>query len=291
MIDGYNNGCPSLSDDKCSKKINAGQNFYEKIVRYILFIPQNPLLLHLENSNITLFRNMSDKNSTENKGAKNLDTIQDALGSSENFLERNQKWLLIGIAAVVILVGAGIAYHYLYSAPRNERAQVAIFMGERYFQNGQHQVALFGNGNDFIGFEAIITQFRGTRTADLARAYAGISHSRLGNNEQALEHLKRFRGGDLLITPAVTGAIGDVYMNMGQTERAIPYFMRAANQANNQMLSPIFLRKAGLAYLHISSFDRAIEVFERIRRDYINSPEAQEADKFIQQARMQGVVR
>jgi tetratricopeptide (TPR) repeat protein len=244
--------------------------------------------LQLEKLNITfLIKNMSDKQPTEMKAEKNLDTIQDTLGSSESFLERNQKWLLIGLAVVVILVGAVLAYHYLYNVPRNENAQMAIFRGERYFQNGQDQIALFGNGNDFIGFEAIITKFRGTRTADLARAYAGISHSRLGNNEQALEHLKRFRGGDLLIAPAVTGAIGDVYMNMGQTERAIPYFIRAAQQANNQMLSPIFYRKAGLAYLSISNFDRAIEIFERIQRDYLHSPEALEADKFIQQAKMQ----
>ena len=237
--------------------------------------------------NITFFqRNMSTKNK-ENKAEKGLENIQEVLSTSEHFLEKNKKALLLGLLAVVIIVGGILAYHHLYNVPRNERAQTAMFRGERYFQQGQHEFALFGNGNDFIGFEAIIAQFRGTRAADLARAYAGISHSRLGNNEQALEHLRRFRGGDLLITPAVTGAIGDVYMNMGETARAIPYFMRAARQANNDMLSPIFYRKAGMAYLSLSNFDRAIEVFERIRQNHINSPEAMEAGKFIQQAKMQ----
>jgi tetratricopeptide (TPR) repeat protein len=99
--------------------------------------------------------------------------------------------------------------------------------------------------------------------------------------------LKAFRGRDLLIAPAVAGAVGDVYMNMGETERAIPHFMRAAQQANNDMLSPLFFQKAGLAYLQLNNFDRAIEIFERIQREHINSPEAMEADKFIQQARIQ----
>jgi tetratricopeptide (TPR) repeat protein len=223
----------------------------------------------------------------ETKAEKNLENIQEALNTSEHFLEKNQRSFLIGLLAVVILVGAGLAYHYLYSVPRNERAQAAIFKGERYFQNGQDEIALNGNGNDFIGFEAIMQQFRGTRTADLARAYAGISHSRLGNNERALELLKKFRGGDLLITPAVAGAVGDVYMNMGETTKAIPHFLDAARKANDDMLSPIFLKKAGLAYIHINDFDKAIEVFERIKRNHINSPEAQEADKFIQQAQIQ----
>ena len=102
---------------------------------------------------------------------------------------------------------------------RNQR--FAIFKGERYFQNGEDSLALFGNGNDYVGFETIIHQYKGTKTADLARAYAGITYNRMGNNEKALEHLKKFKGGDLLITSAVSGAIGDVLMNMGKTDEAI----------------------------------------------------------------------
>lgn len=228
---------------------------------------------------------MSKKQSTET--SKNLENIGEVIASSETFIERNKKSLLFSVLAVILITGGVLAYHNLYSQPRNERANEAIFRGERYFQNGMDEIALFGNNNNFIGFEAIINQYRGTRAANLAHAYAGIAHARLGNNEQALKHLNRFRGRDLLIAPAVVGAKGDVYMNMGETDRAIRYFMRAAEQANNDMLSPIFLRKAGQAYLLLNNFDRAIDIFERIQRDHINSPEAMEADRFIQMARMQ----
>src|SRR5690606_29019442 len=121
---------------------------------------------------------------------------------------------------------------------------------------------------------------------DLARAYAGISYNRLGNNEKALEHLKKFKGGDLLLTPAVTGAIGDVYINMGKTDEAITHFQKAAKQANDQMLSPIYLKKAGEAYLSLANYDKAIETFTQIKDNYINTPEAREADKYIQQAEL-----
>jgi tetratricopeptide (TPR) repeat protein len=76
-------------------------------------------------------------------------------------------------------------------------------------------------------------------------------------------------------------------MNMGETAKAISHFLDAAKKANDDMLSPIFYKKAGLVYLSTADFDKAIEVFEKIKRDYINSPEAQEADKFIQQAKIQ----
>ena len=229
---------------------------------------------------------MSAKKTKESKAEKNFENIGEALSTSEQFLEKNQKSILIGLLVVIILVGGYLAYHYLHKTPHNEKAQAALFRGERYFQNGEDSLALFGNGNDYIGFESIIDRYKGTKTADLAHAYAGISYSRIGDNEKALAHLKKFKGGDLLITPAVTGAIGDVYMNMEQPDQAINTFLKAAKDADNEMLSPIYYKKAGEAYLSKGDYDKAIEIFTRIKETYLNSPESREADKFIQQAQL-----
>ncbi len=227
------------------------------------------------------------KKHTESKAEQRIETFEEALSSSEQFLEKNQKPILYGLLALILIVGAYLAYRYLYKVPRNEKAQAAIFKGERYFQLGEDSLALFGNNNDYIGFEAIIHDYKGTKTADLACAYAGICYSRMGQNEKALSYLNRFKGGDFLITPSITGAIGDVYMNMNRTDDAISFFLKAAKKANNQMLSPIYYKKAGLAYLTLKKYDEAIDVFTKIKDKYIDTPEAQEADKFIKQAELQ----
>lgn len=216
-----------------------------------------------------------------------FENIEEALSASERFIEKNQKKILLGLLAVVIIVGSAIAYNYLYKHPRNEKAQTALFKGERYFQNHDDSLAVFGNGNDFIGFEKITKEFHGTKAADLAHAYAGISYSRLGDHAKALEHLKKFKGGDLLITPAVSGAIGDVYMNMGDTDKAVSSFNAAAKKANDDMLSPLYYNKTGLAYLNAENYSKAIETFEMIKDKYINSPQGQEADKYIEAAKLQ----
>ena len=217
---------------------------------------------------------------------KNLDNINEALTSTEQFIEKNQNAIMIGLGVVIVVVLAVLAYHNLYLKPKNEKAQAAIYKGERYFQNQQDSLALFGNGNDYIGFEEVMNQFGGTKTADLAKAYAGISYSRLGDNEKALDYLTKFKGGDKLITPAVTGAIGDVHMNLGNSDKAVNHFLKAAKAADDNMLSPIYYKKAGLAYIHAQNFDKAIETFEKIKNTYINSPEGQEADKYIEQAKL-----
>lgn len=223
---------------------------------------------------------------SEARTEKNLENIGEALTSSEQFIEKNQNSIMIGLGAIVLVVLAVLAYHNLYLKPKNENAQAAIYKGERYFQNRQDSVALFGNGNDYIGFEEVMNQFGGTKTADLARAYAGISYSRLGDNEKALEYLKKFKGGDKLITPAISGAVGDVYMNLDQSEKAAGIFMKAAKDADDNMLSPIYYKKAGLAYLHSEKYDKATETFELLKKRYMNSPEGQEADKYIVQAKL-----
>ncbi|MGI6073487.1 MAG: tetratricopeptide repeat protein [Fermentimonas sp.] len=229
---------------------------------------------------------MSTNNKNETRAEKNLENINEALTSTEKFLEKNQKQLLLALLAVVVVVGGILAFHYLHRVPKREEAQTAIFKGERYFQEGQDSLAIFGNGNDYIGFEAIIDKYKGTQTADLAHAYAGISYSRMGNNEKALEHLKKFKGGDILVTPAITGSIGDVYLNMGDSDNAISQYMKAAKSANDNLISPIFYKKAGEVYISKGDYDKAIETFTTIKTKYLNTPEGQEADKYITQAKM-----
>ncbi len=226
------------------------------------------------------------KKQSEARTEKNLENIGDALTSSEQFIEKNQKAIMYGLGVVVLVVLAVLAYHNLYLKPKNENAQAAIYRGERYFQNKLDSLAIFGDGNDYIGFEEVMNQFGGTKTADLARAYAGISYSRLGDNEKALDYLNKFKGGDKLITPAISGAVGDVYMNLDQSEKAASIFTKAAKDADDLMLSPIFYKKAGLAYLHAQKYDKATETFEMLKKRYMNSPEGQEADKYIEQAKL-----
>lgn len=242
--------------------------------------------MQLENYHVYHYIKNMSKKQAEDKTEKGLENIGETLTASEQFLEKNQKTILYGLLAVVLIVGAFFAYQHFYQKPRNLKAEAAIFRGERYFQNGKDSLALFGNGNDYVGFLALIDQFGGTKTANLAHAYAGISYSRLGNNEEALKHLNKFRADDYLVSPAVTGAMGDVYMDMGQTDKAISYFMKAADKANDQMLTPIYFKKVGLAYLSVKNYDKAIEIFTKVKDKYLNSVEAQEADKYIEEANL-----
>ena len=60
------------------------------------------------------------KKHQESKAEKGFENIEEVLTSSERFIEKNQKTILIALAAVIVVVGGIIAYNYLYKKPKNE---------------------------------------------------------------------------------------------------------------------------------------------------------------------------
>jgi len=230
---------------------------------------------------------MSSKKKQEiEKEEKEWENIDKTVFSLGRFVEKYQKEILIGVGAVVVIVCAIWAYQTLYSKPRNVEAQVAMFKGEQYFQQQQDSLALYGNGNDYMGFESVIEEYGSTQAADLARYYAGISSMRLGKYEEAISYLKAFKGGDELVTYTAKGAIGDCYANMGNTDEAVKYFIEAAKGADNTLLSPVYYKKAIIVYRDLKNYDKVIELGNTIKNKYLNSPEANEVAKYIEEAQL-----
>jgi len=210
--------------------------------------------------------------------------VDQLLSRSEQFIEKNKKSLIYGIAIVAAIAGIILVYHYRYAIPMNERAEKAIFRGEQYFERDSFALALYGNMLDFEGFEAMVSQYGRTKSGNLAKAYAGICHYKLGDPQTAMKHLKSFKANDTQISPVIIGLIGDCYVSTGKTKEGIGYFEKASSKANDNIISPIYLKKAGIAYESLKQYKDAIRVYTAIKEKYNLSVEAQEIDKYIVRA-------
>lgn len=210
--------------------------------------------------------------------------VEELVSKSELFIETYSKKIISGIIALIVVVGAIFAYRQLYSLPRQQKASAALFKGEQYFARDSFQLALNGNGADYDGFEAIIKEYGSTDAGNLAKAYAGICYAKLGENEKALNYLKSFSASDNMISQAVTIALGDCYVNMDNTKEGIKCFEKAAKDANNVVLAPIALKKAGIAYESLKQYKEAVKVYTTIKEQYFNSMEAADIDKYITRA-------
>jgi tetratricopeptide (TPR) repeat protein len=210
--------------------------------------------------------------------------VEQVVSKLEQFIETNAKKIVYGVLAIIIVVGGCLALHYGYFGPQEKKASAAMFKGEQYFAKDSFELALNGNGVDYNGFESIIKNYGGTAAGNLAKAYAGICYFKLGENEKALEALKSYNGKDNMIAPAITGLIGDCYVNLGDTKEGIKYFEKAANEAANEVLSPTYLMKAGVAYESLNDNKSAAKAYKTIKEKYYNSVEAATIDKYIDRA-------
>ena len=210
--------------------------------------------------------------------------VEAFVSRSEQFIEVHLKQIITGIVIVLVIVGGIFAFKYGYLVAREQKAAAAIFKGEIYFAKDSFNMALNGNGADFQGFAKIADTYGHTVAGNLAKAYAGICYFKLGQNEKALKMLKSFSGKDNMVSPAIVGLIGDCYVNMGKTEEGISYFEKAASEASNEVVSPVYLKKAGIAYESLKKYDDAIKAYTSIKEKYFNSMEAADIDKYITRA-------
>ncbi len=222
-------------------------------------------------------------NKTQNQGNE-LENVGEILSKSEKFIEKNQKRILIGVGIIVLIVVGFLGIRHGYIIPKEKEAAKEIFRGEQYFANGEWDKALFGDSVQYKGFEKIIDQYGITKTGKLAKAYAGICYYHKGQPEKALEYLKKFSPDDKMLNPAIVGLIGDCYVDLGKTNEGVDYFLKAAKKADNNLLSPIYLKKAGLSYESLKEYKKAFEVYTSIKEKYPKSMEASDIDKYIDRA-------
>ena len=212
--------------------------------------------------------------------------VEDALTQSEAFLIKNKKAIIGGVVAVIIIVAGFIMYKHLYAEPREEKAQAALFKGQELFEQDNFEQALNGDSIGYTGFLKVASDFSGTKAANLAKAYAGICYAHLGKYDEAIKYLNDFDGTDQMVGPAILGATGNCYAQLGQLDKAASTLLSAADKADNNSLSPIFLMQAGEILVKQGKYDDAVNAYTKIKDKYFQSYQAMDIDKYIEQAKL-----
>jgi len=211
---------------------------------------------------------------------KNLEGIEQALTRSEQFIEDNQKiltYVLGGLVVVLLVVIGGNRY---YLKPLNEEAASEMFYAERFFEVDSFDLALNGYGT-YPGFLNIMDDYSLTKSAKIARYYAGVCYHQLGEQEEALRYLGKFKTKDLLVGAAKYSTMGDSYVELGELEKAAVSYKSGIEKFENNFSSPIMLKKLGIVYEELGNLDQALDAFKTIEIRYPDTPEGREARKYI----------
>lgn len=223
------------------------------------------------------------KQNVKNEGDERLESIETTLTKAEQFVIDNQKPIYIVLAVLIVAVLAFFGVKKYYLEPREKDAQAAIYHAEQYFENDNFATALNGDGN-YLGFVDVINDFGGTKTANLAKYYAGVCCLNTGDFNKAVEYLKSYKGKDVLVSSLALGCLADAYMELGNVAEAAKCYVSAAKKSANSFTSPMYLLRAGMAYEMVGDYQNAINVYNTIKADYPNSNEGFSIEKYIARA-------
>lgn len=248
---------------------NKGENChanFKVVMKKKLFLPHNFEM-----------KKMAKK---KNQQEDNLQEIESALTRTEQFIEDNQKIISYVIGGIIVVVVAYLGFNKFYLQPTEKEAQSQMFMAEQYFEKDSFNLALNGDGN-YLGLLDIVDSYGITKSANLAQYYAGISFLRIGQYEDAIDYLQKFKTDDLLLAPVKEGALGDAYLELGDQEEALSQYKKAYSLNNNEFTTPIYMQKAGFVLELLDELEEALTVYETLKADFPDSAEGRNIDKYI----------
>lgn len=207
--------------------------------------------------------------------------VEEVVGKSEAFINKYKVHIIAAVAAIAIIIGGSILYKTYVSDPRIKEAAESIYQAQTHFAAQKYDLALNGDEQGNMGFIQIIDQYSGTPTANLAKAYAGLSLAQSGRYEEAIPYLKSFEGEDKMVAAGVLGALGNCYANTGDLSAAVSNLLKAAKTADNNTVSPYCLLQAGLICEKQGKKEEALKAYTEIKEKYYASLQAMDIDKYI----------
>ena len=226
--------------------------------------------------------------------AEVFNTLDESASKSEQWIEKNSKPLFYGLVVVIALILSFLGYNKFIVEPQEEAALNELAFPRKYFNDANlasgddiDSLLLLGleGADNKYGFLDISTQFGGTKSANIANYYAGVSYLKLKEYEKAIEYLSKFDSDDEILGPTAIGAIGDAFADIDQTEDALDYYEKAANKKNNEFTTPLFLFKAGKLALSLNKFSKAEKLFTQIKENYSTTEIGRNIDKYIYSAK------
>ncbi|MEO9144620.1 MAG: tetratricopeptide repeat protein [Ginsengibacter sp.] len=219
---------------------------------------------------------------------KEVDVIEKALGFWEEF---KKPITYIG-SLIILLFAAWLIYKYMFSIPKQEKADKVVFVTQKYFTEFTSATdsakillaarVLNGDGVN-PGALKIINHYSGTPAANLCEYYAGSCYLQLGQFEKSIKYLKDFdANGATQIESRALGMIGDASAELNKNEDALSYYKKAAAvNDKDEFTSSEFLFRAALFAQSMGKTKDAIDLFKKIKTEYPLSEKAADVDRYL----------
>tara|TARA_R110002012_G_scaffold321191_3_gene548012 strand:- start:63606 stop:64379 length:774 start_codon:yes stop_codon:yes gene_type:complete len=234
-------------------------------------------------------KNIHDADSTT---AEVFNTLDEGAGRTEEWVSKNQNYILGVIGAIALGALGYLAYNQFIVAPKEVEAGNEMFYAMQDFnqalqntvaQDSLYTLALNGRNGKY-GLVDVVDNYKGTKNANLATYAAGMSYLNTQKYQEAIDFLSDYDADDAMTGALAMGGIGDAFMQLNQPEEALEYYEKAMNANANSFTTPMFLQKAGTTALELNKAEVALKYFQRIKDEFAKSSEANMIDVYIAMA-------
>ena len=224
-----------------------------------------------------------------NKTEEQLANVEENLSKAGLFVVDNQEKIVKILGLIVVIIAIFALYTKFIVEPKEKEASEEMYIAEFYFQNNDYNKALNGDGQ-YSGFLTVADNYSSTNSGNLANYYAAICQMNLAPNdsinyyEDALNSLSDFDTDDEILYSLSTGLKGDANLELGNYDKALNYYVSAANDYVNDFTTPYFMMKQAFVHELNEDYNSALKIYESIKEKYSQSKEGLSIDKYISSA-------
>lgn len=195
------------------------------------------------------------------------DAFVSATFEAGHYVQENLTRLILGTAGVLVL--AGMVWMYLnYRREMAAEAELALFKAQNIYINGQYALAA-------SDFERVAEEYSGTAAGKKAVFFAGDSHYKAGDLNQALSQFEQCREkldkDDPLMLNAIIGQ-GAVYEELKDFDKSIDHYRQALEKAKYDYQKITILDALSRVLAMAGRNEEALEMMDRIIENYPDNP-------------------
>ncbi|ASS49174.1 MAG: hypothetical protein A3D31_04400 [Candidatus Fluviicola riflensis] len=193
----------------------------------------------------------------------------------QQFKDNKQlRMITYGIGVLVVALVGYLVYKQFIFGPENDKSKGAYVKGLNLASQDSTDLAI-------AELESVVKKYDGTVGGENAQLILGRQYMTKGNFKKALSTLEGVKVSDTYAAVGVIGLQGDCYSEMGKYQDAMDKYIEAAETNENEKTTPEYLFKAALVAEHLKNFEKATELYERIRDNYSQFSQQKAIEKFI----------
>ena len=217
----------------------------------------------------------------EIKHPAHLEEEKNPVEHFQNAWEKYGKQASYVLVAIIVIVGAYLAYRNFVSEPKEKQASEAMFHAEEYYRRDSTRLALNGDAIN-AGFLKVMSKYSSTKAARLASFYAASCYMKLGDFTNAVKYLKDFSTPVKQLQERAYGLLGDAYSELNKNAEAAEQYKKAGTYfEKDELFSPEYLFRSGYLYESMGKKQDAIAMYKLIKDKYPTSQRGADIDKYL----------